>query len=257
MPPRLDSRVFAALPALATRLDEDGLLDVSELDARPHGLFVNGYSLHYHQLLRRGFHSNIHYELVGSLLRLPSRHEARVRLAIDERRLRFEHEHEEIIERDYWFGRQLGDEVLDDLAAVGETFYGDPYGGQTLLHPYAGLSARWTTDGALRTIEVEEFVPVSTGASPLLVRYLHAIRDTSMRMFIHCDGAVKVFDPGSYPRSQAQFRDRGKGLHYRKVFRVDGAIPADAWSHLLTGWFRGNHLVLEYVEGLGTDPPNS
>ena len=253
LPPTLDSRVLAAVPRLAARLDDDGLVDVSELDARPHGLFVDGYSLHYHQLLRRGYHSNIHYELVGSLLSLPRRHDVRVRLAIDDRRLRLEQEHREFEERDYWFGRPLTDEVLDDMTAVGETFYGDPEGGLSFIHPYAGLSARWTTDGPLRTLEVEEFMPAGPRTAELvLARYLHAIRDTSKRTFIHCDCAVKAFDPKSYPSSQARFRSRGKGLHYRKLFRVDGALPADAWSQILAAWFRGNRLALEYLEGLST-----
>lgn len=257
LPPTLDSRVFAAVPRLAARLDDDGLLDVSGLDARPHGLFVDGYSLHYHQLLRRGYHSNVHYGLIGSLLDLPRRHEVTVRLAIDDRRIRFEHEHEELEERDYWFGRLLTEEFLDDLAAVGETFYGDPDGGRSFVHPYAGLSARWTSDGSLRTLEVEEFMPVSPGTSKfVLARYLHAIRDTSKRTFIHCDGAVKVYDRESYPHSQATFRDRGKGLHYRKLFRIDGALPTDAWSHVLTAWFRGNRLVLEYLDGLSAEMSN-
>jgi hypothetical protein len=248
--PRLDSRVFAAAPRLATYLDDDGLLFVSELDARQHGLHIDAYSLHYHQLLRRGYHSNIHYELIGSLLSLPRRHDVTVRLAIDDRRLRFEHEHEGFEERDYWFGRPLTNEVLDDPDAIGETFYGDPKGGSSILHPYAGLSARWTTDGPLRTLQVEEFMPASSGTSELvLARYHHAIRDTSQQSFVHCDGAVKAYDRRSYPQSQAQFRDRGKGLHYRKVFRVDGALPTDAWSHLLSAWFRGNALALEFLAG--------
>lgn len=64
------------------------------------------YSLHYHQLLRRGFGSNIHYELIGFVLDLARRNEqVRARIAIDERRLRRREEHQKIQERDYWYAR--------------------------------------------------------------------------------------------------------------------------------------------------------
>ena len=107
LPPDPHSRVFEAEPHLLMRLDDNGLLDVGGLDARAHGLFTGDFSLHYHQLLGRGFGSNIHYELTGTLLGLASRNDLTGRLAIDERRLRYRNEHEEIEERDYWRGPPL------------------------------------------------------------------------------------------------------------------------------------------------------
>lgn len=131
--PTVDAPVFAALPSLFELADDDGLLDVAGLDARPHGVFIEDFSLHYHQLLRRGFGSNIHYDLIGSVLGLARRKEQlRARIAIDERRLRRREEHQEIEERDYWYGPQLQlDETkLDDLTALGETIHGDPQCGR-------------------------------------------------------------------------------------------------------------------------------
>jgi hypothetical protein len=250
-----ESRVFAAIPELANKFDDDGLIDIAGLDARPHGLMIGDYSLHYHQLLRRNFRSHIHYELVGTVLGIARRYDLKARLAVDDRRLRYADEYEEYYERDHWYGRPLSEPELDALSVVGETYHADPQGGSSLLHPYAGLSVRWTSDGALKVVQVEEFVPpISDGNGDwILTRYLHAIRDTSMQAFIHCDGAVKAYRRATYPRTQEEFRRRGKGDHYKKVFRLDGAFPAQAWSDLMSSWFRGNVLALEYLNSLDAD----
>lgn len=251
--PRSESRALQPLPTLVDRIDDDGLLEVVGLDATPHGLRLGGFALHYHQLLRRDFRANIHYGLVNSILDFACQYNLKARIAIDERRQRFIDEYQECFEADHWFGRPLDERDLDSLSAVGETFYGDPHAGTSSLHPYAGLSIRWTVKDGLKTVQIEEFMPTpSADHNWVLARYLHAIRDVSKKAFVHCDGAVKAYDARAYPRSQQEFRDRGRGVHYRKVFRVDGEFPAPVWSTLLSDWFRGNRLVLEYLAQVGT-----
>jgi hypothetical protein len=248
--PNRSARVFTAVPDLLDRVDDDGLLVLTDLDARPHGLFISEVSLHYHQLLRRGFGSNVNYDLVGTILGIADQQDVDARIAIDERRLRFRSEHEEIEERDYWYGPPLGDRMIDDPYLVGETIHGDRDGGQSIFNPYIATSFRWTVDDHLKTIEIEELVPVDENESGLvLARYLHAIRDVSQHRFIHCDGAVKAYSREGYPRVAEQFANRGKGLHYRKVFRMDGDIQTDHWSQVAALWFRGNQLVPEYLGG--------
>lgn len=247
--PSLDTPALRAVPELVGRLDDDGLVDVSGLDARPHGLLVGGHSLHYHQLLRRGFSSNIHYSLIAELLRAQVSFGCRTRVAIDERRLRLASEHAELFEHDYWFGAPLAAESLDDLDAVGEAVHGDPDGGRSVMHPYAALVVRWTADDRLKVVQIEELVSPDAdgGGSWVLARYLHAIRDTEARTFVHCDGAVKAYERSTYPRALADFAGRGKGRHYRKVFRLDGSFPVETWSAVAAQWFRGNRLILEYL----------
>jgi hypothetical protein len=245
--PALDSRVFAAAPHLAPLLDESGLITVTGLDARPWGLHTGEYAFQYHQLLRRNFGSGIHYGLIGAVLRLAEQYDLTARLALDERRVRFKDEYQENFESDFWYGRSLTEEDLDNLSAVGETFHGDADGGTSLLNPYAGLSVRWKANGPLKSVEIEEFMPPpAPGAEWVFARYLHAIRDTSKRAFVHCDGAVKAFSAGAYPRAQQDFKRRGKGERYRKLFRIDGEFPVSVWSELACSWFRGNRLILEY-----------
>lgn len=248
--PATDSRVFAAAPHLVPLLDESGLVTVAGLDARPWGLHTSKYAFHYHQLMRRGFGSGIHYGLIGTILRLSEEHGLTARFALDERRVQFKDEYREIHEADYWYGPSLADADLDDLTVVGETFHGDPEGGMSLLSPYAGLSVRWTADGDLKTVEIEEFMPApEPEAEWVFARYLHAVRDTTKHAFIHCDGAVKAFAADRYPRAQRDFKHRGKGDRYRKLFRVDGEFPTAAWSEVASSWFRGNRLINEYLDG--------
>lgn len=247
--PGSESRVFSAAPDLIPLLDESGLITVTGLEVSPWGVHIGNYAFQYHQLLRRGFTANIHYELIGRLLSLTNQYDLVLRLALDERRVRYEDEYEEWEERDFWYGRRLTDEDLDNLSAVGETFHGDPDGGGSWLHPYAGLSVRWTSGGSLKGVEIEEFMPsAAPGGEWVFARYLHAIRDTERKAFVHCDGAVKAFAATSYPTTQQGFRTRGKGDRYRKLFRIDGEFPASVWSELACSWFRGNKLILEYFE---------
>lgn len=250
--PALTDRVFSRAPDLLDRVDDDGLLSVADLDARPHGLLHADLSIHYHQFLRRGFASNIHYDLVATVLGIARVKAVQARLAVDGHRLRLRSEHEEIEERDYWFGPPLNVELLDNEHLVGETIHGDLEGGQSILNPYVAASFRWTADDKLKTIEIEELVPIRSDEPGLvLARYLHAIRDTSRGVFIHCDGAVKGYEPSLYPRTVNDFASRGRSDQYRKVFRLDGEIQTDEWSRLAALWFRGNRLVLEYLSGLG------
>lgn len=245
--PAVNSRAFTAAPHLVPFLDESGLITVKGLDARPWGLHTGDYAFQYHQLLRRSYGSRIHYGLIGTVLRTAEQHHLTARFAIDERRLRFKNEYQEIHEFDYWYGPSLTEDDLDNLMVVGETFHGDPDRGTDLLNPYAGLSVRWTSDGDLKTVEIEEFMPPPDPTSEwVFARYLHAIRDTTKREFIHCDGAVKAYASDRYPRAQHDFRNRGKGDHYRKLFRIDGNFPAIVWSEIACSWFRGNRLINEY-----------
>lgn len=74
-------------------------------------------------------------------------------------------------------------------------------------------------------MEIEEFLPPTDQShGPVLARYLHSIRDTERRAFVHYDGAVKAYNRSTYPTDLTTFAGRGKGVHYRKVFRLDGPV---------------------------------
>ncbi|MHB8794823.1 MAG: hypothetical protein ACYC90_05075 [Candidatus Nanopelagicales bacterium] len=249
--PDSKDRAFENVPALLQRVDGDGLVDVSGLDARLHGVIYEEYALQYHSFLRRSFRSNINYNLIGAVLACTKDGSASARLALDSRRLRYVNEYEEWEERDYWYGPPLSDELLDDPRLDGSTVHGDPEAG-SYFHPYLATEFRWVARDGLKILEIEEQIAVLDDYEEpiVLVRYLHAIRDPSTRSFTHCDGAVKAYPTASYPRIAGEFRSMGRAPGYRKVFRVDGTIDTQQWSQIIALWFRGNQLVHEYLASI-------
>lgn len=251
--PSPGSRVFEHVPELLNEIDDDGLVDVSKLDARPYGIFAGNYSLYYHQFLRRNFTSNTNVDLTIPLLQAAGSGDIYVRIAIDEERIRYRNEHREIIERDHWYGPPLDDRRLDDPNVVGETIHGNTK--LNSLYPYIALSSRWKREkGNDKSVEIEEHVSLPHTNLPsnyVFARYLHAIRDTSRHHFVHCDGAVQVYRKAEYPHRVSDFRNRNS-VRYRKVFRLDGNITTDSWADIAIQWFRGNNLILEYLSQLST-----
>jgi hypothetical protein len=86
-------------------------------------------------------------------------------------------------------------------------------------------------------------------------RYLHSIRDTRRRSFIHLDGAAKAFPRDRYgPTVEQPDLPQGQPL-YRKLFRIDGDIPDAEWARLVAHYFRENELVIEYFGELLDERP--
>lgn len=64
--------------------------------------------------------------------------------------------------------------------------------------------------------------------------------------------AVKAYERDVYPTTVAGFPKRGRSARYRKVFRLDGSIHTDEWTSITSLWFRGNRLILEYLQHIAT-----
>lgn len=162
----------------------------------------------------------------------------------------------EYFEHDFWFGPPLSPSALDNPYELGVTVHGDPRSG--LTHEYPRLFVDWSLnrDGN-KVVQLEELSDhrSSDQAGLKLVRYLHAICDIRRGVFVHCDGAVRAYTPQQYAsRAQKQFvTGRESAARYRKVFRLDGDIETNAWSHIAARWFRGNHLVGEYLQSIASD----
>ncbi len=255
-PPSREDRVFRQHPDLLDRVDEDGLLDLAGLDARPSTIIHGGSALHYHPLLRRHFTSHVNDSLVQTLLTIGGDRANCLRIAVDAEHLMPAAEFRPYFERDFWFGPPLSRDALDDPRAVGVTVHGDPE--QGLLHEYPRLFVDWRLDKEGRKVvqleELSDHDSASRGSFRIL-RYLHAIRDIERGVFVHCDGAVRAYDTPAYARRvESMFvTGRQSATHYRKLFRVDGVITTDQWSNVVAQWFRHNHLVMEYLGSIRSD----
>lgn len=251
-----DSRVLQRVPRLRDLFDDDGLLRVDGLKAESQALFVDDWAVHYHQLLRRHFSSNVNDALLGVLLEAARRSDNELRLAIDHRRICSSQEFHEFGERDYWYGPPLTDAWLDDPYAVGRTVHEDP-AGDDAPSGFRAFYAYWRMGSSTeKIVQIEELPTLSSQIEGRhLCRYLHAIRDIERKVFIHCDGAVRMYEDATFAARGGEAMPTATNAdRYRKVFRIDGSIETQEWSHIVAKWFRHNQLAFEYLGGLGADP---
>lgn len=181
-----------------------------------------------------------------------------VQVAIDPHAVVPDGEIVDVMLLDYWYGLKLRLAGLDDPTAVGTTRHGRrPELNDRYLFPLLWTDFRWKAEGTLKTLEVQETVPrepgwgnhdgARYGRSQFVVnRYLHSLRDTNRRQFIHLDGAAKAFPECEYKPTTADPIDEQGTPVYRKLFRVDGNIPDRDSGRLVAHFFRENELVIEY-----------
>lgn len=160
---------------------------------------------------------------------------------------------------DYWFGLKLDLADLDDLSKTGVTVHGRrPEAQDDHGFPLLRTEFRWSSDGHLKTLEVQETVPRTSyyvEGEYVENRYLHSIRDTQGQRFIHLDGAAKAFPLVGYgPTVEQPDLAQGEPL-YRKLFRVDGDIDEGDWGRLVAHFFRENELVIEYFGDILDERP--
>lgn len=258
------SRLLATYPELADSMTpKDYLLPVGKL-IRPGHAWVTyrDHDLHPHPGLRRGFGSRVHYEFLASLWsQLAAGND--VAIAVDHYRFCPRGELQPFMELDAWFGAPFAMHDVDAPWKVGATVHGrsraiSPMDASGLLTEF-----RWTFADGLKTLEIEELhrppVP-EKWVRPMVCRYVHSIRDTRTRRFVHLDGALTSYDPEAYARRYAQALNHHESKVWAdrkvKVFRIDAPQSNDnariddgSWSDLITSFFRGNELVLEYFDG--------
>ena len=253
--PQEADRVFRQYPELLQPeyMDKKGLLEMRrEWKVHPQALFYGSHALSYHQLLRRAFTSNLNDELIGTAIGHWRRDDtAKLWLALDGRRLLPAEQFTEWLERDFWDGPHLSEDLIDDPRLIGVTRHGNPE--PNLLRPYWQFLVSWSYDADQhqKTCEMEELLldPRPEHCRYILMRYMHCIRDVRRHTFIHADGAMRGYLPSTYT---ARVVDRtvtptNNPEVYRKVWRLDGAITSDTWSDLVARWFRGNQLAVEYL----------
>ncbi len=249
------SEVLAKCPELERRFDDDGLLILNEdftlLDG---GIKYEEYFLHYHQFLRRGFASNPNFDFTGKLARYRQEtgDKNSFRVAIDHRRIMKFEDYRSFVEMDTWFGPDFNPEKLDDPNYVGLTVVGRSY--RTLLDSYPLIKTEFlwkTNEGeAIKTLEIEE---ISDPEKPYdkwqINRYVHSERDMSHQIFQHLDGAAKVYPSNTYKeRLDENMPNNIKPAHYIKLFRIDGQIEINDWISLISMFYKGNEMVVEYFD---------
>jgi len=253
--PLSDSRVFSFIPRLRKSFyTKDQLLlleDTSDIQFTPYGIHAGDYFIQYHRFLRRGFGSRFNMDFLSRLIRFTRQHpESTVRVAIDHSRIAPAREMRQIMERDAWRGRPFQRTDLDDPRAVGITIRRTPDRSfERVLDDLDCLYVKWSAKDRLKTVEIEELHVGRRAKDYVLNRYVHSIRDIENAEFIHLDGACKCYPAHEYgnrlPRTGEPCKAPTRPIKI-KTFRIDGCIPLEEWTDLITFWFRGNPLVPEY-----------
>jgi hypothetical protein len=245
--------VLGIYPELKDRTDPDGLLHIDgALRLFDGGIEYKDHILHYHQFLRRGFHSNPNYDFLGRFINYYHQTKARnsFRIAIDHRRIMPKEFYQQLGERDAWFGPPFDRSKLDDPNGVGLIVIKRV---KPSLFDMAGnkldrTEFYWSYKDGVKTFEVEELSSdEELFDSYYLNRYVHSERDVNLRVLRHFDGAVKVYLKDDYPgRMKTQLPNELKSHRKVKLYRIDGDVDIDEWIELTCLFFKFNEMLIEY-----------
>jgi hypothetical protein len=250
-PPSSADRVCRVVPGLFDALSaRDGLLPL-RADMIPRTFNDDRY------VFFRDYAVFAHPELIGAreltadLWRLAARG-ADVRIAIDPQRVVGKGETQDVGLFDYWFGITSTRADLDDLSVVGHTRHERRVDMQHEFgaDPLIATDFWWEVEGTTKILKVEETLPrrvFERSGGPVRNRFLHSIRETTARRFVHLDGAVKAYDLSGHEADvDTPSATKGDQPLYRKLWRLEGPIEESQWGRLVGHFFRGNELVIEY-----------
>jgi hypothetical protein len=250
------SEVLSTCPELADRFDDDGLLKLDgSVQLMGAGIRYRDYFLHYHQFLRRGFSSNPNFDFLGRLAHYRNQTDKhnKFRIAIDHRRIMKFDDFRVTMELDTWHGPSFDPAKLDDPKYIGLTVVG-----RSLPSPfnssYALLKTEflWKTNEGhdIKTLEIEELSSLDGSNDNWHInRYVHAERDMNAQTFRLFDGAAKVYAHHGYNnRINSTMPNNPRPNYYVKLFRIDGSIDLEPWLSLVSMFYKGNEMIVEYFD---------
>ena len=248
------SEVLKIYPELASKLDKDGLLYIdSDFILFDGGIQYKDHILHYHQFLRRGYKSNPNFDFLGLFTTYYSYTKAtnQFRIGIDHRRIMSKEFYAQFSEMDGWRGLLFDKNKLDDPNYIGLTVV--ERNKNSLFEQTCSLDRtefHWSYRDNIKTFEIEEISSDNcTFDHYYFNRYVHSERDTKIRAFRHLDGAVKVYLKDSYQNRKNSFIPKEFKSHSKvKLWRIDGDINLDVWSHLISLFFKGNEMIIKYFD---------
>jgi hypothetical protein len=250
-----NSEVIKLYPEIGTLLDDDGLLHI---DDRFHlfdgGIEYKDHVIHYHQFLRRGYRSNPNFDFLGQFIRyyIQTGGNNSFRVAIDHHRIMPKEFYQHLVEMDTWYGPRFDKSKLDDINEVGLTIVKrtSPSPFDLFFDKLERTEFFWSYRDGIKTFEVEEISDKELFHDPYyLNKYVHSERDVKLKRLRHCDGAVKVYLKDDYENRLSTYLPKElKSFKKIKLFRIDGDIGIDEWIALLSMFFKGNEMIMEYFD---------
>ncbi|MFK4871511.1 hypothetical protein [Novosphingobium sp. ZW T3_23] len=271
----LAANIFPEFFAIGgTHVDKHGLVDLAFLKSRTRelqpGIFhetERDVLLFAHPFFRRSLsrRNSLNAYVLASFAEAAALAGVTARLRLDPDMIGHPASARGVIELEYWNGPNYSDDIAAIPSGVAE------HKSEARDRVYSGVDKTqiwWkdpetradSTSGAemIRTFEIEELIE---DESPGLqsghygCRYAHAEYDIGAETISHFDGAIRAYAGETYLKRIEERIDRaGKQANYRKLFRLDGALPIAMWKRVLTDWYRRNRLIPEYLGAPSDDP---
>ena len=248
------SAVLKQYPELRRRMDKDGLVEVTpDLVLHDGGIEYHDHMLHYHQLFRRAYRGQPNFDFTTRFLQYYKRTNARnaFRIAIDHQRLMPKEYYSKISEFDTWYGPPFHKDKLDDPNEVGLTVVRrNPDSLFNLTNKLDRTEFYWSFKNAIKTLQIEEVCSRDYSFDDYYFnKYVHSQRDIDSKITMHLDGSVKVYLKDRYEkRFDSNIPNEDKCHKKIKLWRIDGDIELDEWSELISLFYKGNEMIIEYFD---------
>jgi hypothetical protein len=245
--------VLKIYPELENKIDKDGLLIIdNDFILQDSGIVYKEHVLHYHQFLRRGYSSNPNFDFIGRFISYYFRTKEinTFRIAIDMQRIMPKEYLQHLIECDAWFGANFDSTKLDDKHSIGITVKKRIK--PSLFDMSNDLDRTeflWTYKDDIKTFEIEEISNIAYKFDKFHInRYIHSERNIRNQQLQHFDGAVKIYPHEYDKRLNSQLLNEYRAHIKIKLFRIDNDINIDKWIDLISYFFKGNEMILEYFD---------
>jgi hypothetical protein len=248
------SEVLKRYPEIRAKLDKDYLLEIDgNFELFDGGIGYKEHVLHYHQLLRRVYTANPNFAFLGRLQKYYtlSKSKNTFKIAIDHRRLMPRQFYNQLFELDHWYGPRFDIKKIDDPNEVGLTVMTrkDQLRFDTQYKLYR-TEIYWSYRDQIKSLEIEELSTENFKFDHYYInRYVHSQRNVNSKRLDHFDGAAKVYYEQDYgKRLNTKIPKEAKASKMIKLFRIDGDLDVDFWIDLVSHFFKGNEMIIEYFD---------
>ena len=246
------SELLKIYPEFEEKVDNDSqllLIDDTTILTK-WGIEYKEHFIPYHQLLRRNYIGRVNSDFIWEFNTLykKKRNENTFYIAVDFNRITKRDNLQGVIECDSWYGVPYSDKKIDDKNNVGLTVINRTENANNIYPINISRSEFfWSYNSQIKNFCSEEITKYKAGY--YLNRYFHSQRNINQKKFIHVDGKINVYESGSYnQRIDSHFPDEFKPKKSIKLFRIDGNISTEEWSELFSKFYKGNEMVLQYLD---------
>ncbi len=248
------SEILKIYPELVELFDDDNLIKIGKnFKWTFDGLIYKDHVLYFHQFLRRGYFGKLNSDFLRKFEKYynESKNFNEFRIALDHNRIVTTEFYNTSFELDTWYGCTFNADEIDEPNKLGLTvikrneFY--PF---DLYDTFDRTEFLWTRKNNIKTFHIEEISNKSKKYDYLyLNKYVHSERDFVKKKLIHFDGAVKAYLEQDYAkRFETDLTGDSKSHKKIKLFRIDGNIELKNWIDLISNFYKGNEMLLEYFD---------